>query len=102
LLPNTGRSSISFSRCAQCDTLPDNREAAIALREVGYALLWEGGSSSDVDVLCLARSLIRDLVHDWSEDELAASPQVVCEALTKMIGDEYDFDRGDVVEGELS
>lgn len=29
-------------QCAQCDVLPDNREAAIALRAAGYSLLAEG------------------------------------------------------------
>ena len=29
-------------QCAACDALPDNRKAAIALREVGYVLLAEG------------------------------------------------------------
>lgn len=92
-------------QCAQCDALPDNREAAKALRAAGYVLFadGEGGAGTqEIDVLCLARSVIRDLVHDWPERELVASPRDVCAALSKMIGDEYDFDRGDLKKGSES
>jgi hypothetical protein len=44
----------------------------------------------------MARSLIRDAAMNWARDELVADPEAVCEQLSGMIGEEYDFDTGEV------
>jgi hypothetical protein len=49
------------------------------------------------DVLRMARSLIRDAAMNWARDELVASPEAVCEQLSGMLGEEYNFEKGEVV-----
>lgn len=49
------------------------------------------------DVIRMARSLIRDSAMNWARDELAADPEAVCEQLSGMIGEEYDFEKGEVI-----
>lgn len=47
------------------------------------------------EVIRMARSLIRDMAMNWARDELAADPEEVCKQLSKMIGEEYDFEKGE-------
>jgi hypothetical protein len=49
------------------------------------------------DVIRMARSLIRDAAMNWARDELAADPEAVCEQLSGMLGEEYNFEKGTVV-----
>jgi len=49
------------------------------------------------DVLRMARSLIRDTAMNWARDELAADPEAVCEQLSGMLGEAYDFEKGEVI-----
>ena len=53
---------------------------------------------AQADVIRLARSVIRDRAMDWAERELAESPRKVCERLSDLLGETYDFERGEVKE----
>lgn len=46
------------------------------------------------DVLRLARSVIRDATYNYPVDSriLAADPKEVCQLLSEILGEEYDFD----------
>lgn len=46
------------------------------------------------DLLNLTRSMVRDVAHDWPADELAGDPEDICNRITKVLGDEYDFETG--------
>jgi hypothetical protein len=48
------------------------------------------------EVIRMARSLIRDAAFDWARDELAADPETVCEQLSGIIGEDYDFEKGEI------
>ena len=48
--------------------------------------------------LQLARSMLRDVAYGYATRELAADPRVVCERLSEILGERYDFDEGDVQE----
>jgi hypothetical protein len=54
-------------------------------------------SEREKNILQLARSLIRDAAFDWARDELAANPEEVCLSLSEMLGERYDFEKGEVV-----
>ncbi|MCK9567487.1 hypothetical protein M0R72_00895 [Candidatus Pacearchaeota archaeon] len=43
----------------------------------------------------MARSLIRDNAMNWARDELAADPETVCAQLSRMIGEDYNFENGE-------
>lgn len=43
----------------------------------------------------MARSLIRDSAMNLAREELKADPEAVCEQLSGMIGEEYDFKKGE-------
>ncbi len=49
------------------------------------------------ETIALARSLIRDMAHGWPPKELAEDPRRVCERLSELLGEGYDFDDGEVV-----
>jgi hypothetical protein len=49
------------------------------------------------DTIRLARCLIRDAAMNWARDELAASPEDVCNQLSDMLGEKYNFETGNVV-----
>lgn len=55
---------------------------------------------AEIDTLCHARSVIRDLAMGWPIRELAGAPEEVCAALSDMIGDKYDFETSTVEDGE--
>lgn len=42
-----------------------------------------------------ARSVIRDMAHDWPTKELLMAPGEVCRQLSLMLGEKYNFDTGD-------
>jgi hypothetical protein len=44
------------------------------------------------EVLQHARSVIRDLARGWSRRDLARSPELVCEELSDLLGEDYDFE----------
>ena len=50
---------------------------------------------SEKDIIRIARSLIRDAAMDWARDEVIHSPEFVCEKLSEMLGEEYDFESGE-------
>lgn len=54
-------------------------------------------TSVQKDTIRLARCLIRDAAMNWSHDELAASPEDVCNQLSDMLGEKYNFETGNVV-----
>lgn len=43
----------------------------------------------------LARSLIRDMAQGWPVEELAEQPDKVCEEITILLGDKFNFDTGE-------
>jgi hypothetical protein len=47
------------------------------------------------EVLTLARSLIRDASHGWPSDDLAATSEEVCDKITQIVGDDYNFEKGE-------
>lgn len=47
------------------------------------------------DVLRLARTLIRDMAHDWPVRELAAPPEDVCTQISDILDEDYDFEFGE-------
>ncbi len=49
----------------------------------------------DTELLKLARSVIRDMSRGWLDNDLAASPRELVERITKRLGDNYDFERGE-------
>jgi hypothetical protein len=54
-------------------------------------------SKQERQVLYLARSLIRDLGHDWSPSETGVESFAdVCAQLSNMLDEEYDYEAGDV------
>jgi len=50
----------------------------------------------DAEVLRHARAMIRDLFHGWPVKELGGDPKEVCEKLSRLLGETYDFNVGDV------
>lgn len=46
------------------------------------------------ELLTLSRSMVRDVAHDWPVKELAGDPEDVCNRITEVLGDEYDFETG--------
>jgi hypothetical protein len=54
-------------------------------------------ASAQKDTIRLARCLIRDAATNWARDELAASPEDVCNQLSDMVGERYDFETGNVI-----
>jgi hypothetical protein len=50
---------------------------------------------SKEDVLREARSVIRDLIYGFAEDELCEDPRVVCQNLSEILGEDYDFETGE-------
>ncbi|HYE77819.1 MAG TPA: hypothetical protein VEI97_07525 [bacterium] len=46
------------------------------------------------ELLELARSVLRDLCHDWPAGECAAHPEEVVNRITDVLGDGYDFATG--------
>lgn len=48
-----------------------------------------------IEVLNLARSLIRDAAYGWPSDDLAATPEEVCDKITQLLGDTYNFEKGE-------
>jgi hypothetical protein len=48
-----------------------------------------------IEVLALARSLIRDAAYGWPSDDLAATPEEVCAQITQIVGDDYNFEKGE-------
>lgn len=54
-------------------------------------------SKQEQQVLYLARSLIRDLGHDWAPSETGVESFAdVCAQLSKVLGEEYDYESGEV------
>lgn len=52
-------------------------------------------NKEEQELLRLARAVIRDQAFDYDERHLAADPRVVCDRLSAMIGETYDFPTGD-------
>ena len=48
------------------------------------------------DLIRVACSMIRDMAHGWTVEELTAQPFDVCQELSKLIGDTYNFENGTV------
>jgi hypothetical protein len=48
------------------------------------------------DMIRIARSVIRDMAHGWSISELSDDPARVCQGLSVIVGDTYDFESGNV------
>lgn len=51
---------------------------------------------STQDTLRVARSVIRDMSHGWKESELQATPREICEMLSAILCETYNFETGDV------
>lgn len=49
----------------------------------------------DRETLQLARSVIRDMSRGWLENDLVVSPRELVDRITKQLGDNYDFERGE-------
>ena len=46
------------------------------------------------DIVRVARSVIRDQAHGWQTAELAKDPRLVCEWLSQLVGETYDYEIG--------
>lgn len=57
-------------------------------------------TKSEKDTLRIARSVIRDLAHGWDARELQVVPQRICERLSALLGERYDFKTGEVQRDE--
>lgn len=57
-------------------------------------------SPAEQDVLRLARSVIRDMAHSYSERDLACPPAETCRRLSALLGDEYNFEDSTCKEAE--
>lgn len=55
-------------------------------------------TKAEQEVLSLARSVIRDLDMSYAGRDLAVNPRAICRRLSEMLGEEYDFDKGDVTQ----
>lgn len=53
-------------------------------------------NESQKDVLRIARSVIRDLAKGWTIKELQEPPEVICDKLSLMLRERYDFEEGKV------
>jgi hypothetical protein len=49
---------------------------------------------SDKETIEIARSIIRDLTFNYSIKELQMSPREICNRLSNLLGQQYDFDNG--------
>lgn len=54
-------------------------------------------SKDERDILALARSVIRDLSFDYGERDLACSPKEICDKLSAVLREKYDFDTNEAV-----
>ena len=54
-------------------------------------------TEQQIETIELARSLIRDLAHGWTVSELAERPENICERLSQLLGESYDFEAGEVI-----
>lgn len=52
----------------------------------------------EADILRQARSVIRDLAYGYPPKELVQTPERMCEQLSHILQEQYDFEKGDVVE----
>lgn len=59
----------------------------------------KGLTAEQQNVLRNARSVIRDMASGWPEKSLAESPRSVCDKLSALLGERYDFVSGDVLDG---
>lgn len=53
------------------------------------------GELESTELLQLARSVIRDMARGWLENDLVVSPRELVDRITKQLGDNYDFERGE-------
>jgi hypothetical protein len=53
------------------------------------------------DTLRKARTLIRDLVYGWSQRELADRPETIVQEINEILGESWDFHKGDFVKGDF-
>jgi hypothetical protein len=51
-------------------------------------------TQTERETITIARSIIRDLMYGYREKELQAKPEEVCDRLSKIIGEKYNFSLG--------
>lgn len=52
----------------------------------------------EADILTQARSVIRDLAYGYPPKELVQTPERMCEQLSHILQEKYDFEKGEIVE----
>lgn len=55
-------------------------------------------TSAQAEVLRKARSLIRYVHLTWTHQGFSARPEDVCQELSELLGESYDFKTGEVVD----
>jgi len=56
----------------------------------------------DRELLQEARTMIRDMAKGWPAKELSCSPEAIVEELSNALGEDYNFETGDVKDVEPS
>jgi hypothetical protein len=52
--------------------------------------------NEEYELLLLARSMLRDIERGWPLRELCDDPRAVVDRITKVLGDGYNYETGEV------